>query len=161
MHYGQFRGFGGSRDQSRDGGEEVQLVALIENSLPLDRVEYHQIRGEKLLQRPVPREPLAVAYLLGKVRQGLGRGDIGEICETDLRVGIPSVHGIYGLGQLGARRLVDAARINPYSPAVVVQREMACTDNLGVTLQVPDLAVVSLDLLEAYLVVTQVCERIA
>ena len=82
--------------------------------LPGGVVESYLGGGDEFLERPATGEP----HALGEgVFAGAGgdvvHGEVGEEGVADVRFGVPAVHGVDGLGELGTACLVYAACVYP------------------------------------------------
>ena len=65
--------------------------------------------------------------------------NIREECIADVGIGVPLVHGVDRLRELGATRLVNAARVDPKVAIAVLSRDPASLADLERELRVaPD-----------------------
>ena len=116
----------------RDLLDRRRVLPLRPDSDPVSAVELDRPGRDELLQRPAPSKPSASrkARVLGhrvvRVRH------VTHISEADFGGLVPGVHGVDGLRQLRAARLVDAARVDPNPVEPVLPRQLAAHDNLGV-----------------------------
>ena len=124
------------QDLSRDPSgclNHVGQRGLCAKELPVTGKEDDGPGGDELLKRPTPGEPLASANL-GPFDQPLvveTRGiHVGKEGVTDGGRRVPREHGVDGLGQFGAARLVNAARIYPYETVAVFASDEACFSDL-------------------------------
>lgn len=107
----------------RDVGDLVNLLLerlLVTNTRALQSEKLNGMRRQELLQRPSTRKPPALSecWLPGRLRQlanmfGTTSGHIRHIHIASGGFLVPPKHGVYSLGQLGAVRLIDAARVDP------------------------------------------------
>lgn len=82
---------------------------------PLLVVELDATRSYEFLQREAALEPSAASQLvLLQLQRGCERAsEIRQVYQVDVRLLIPSTHGVDALIQLGRAILVDAAGIDP------------------------------------------------
>src|SRR3569833_1372364 len=118
---------------------------------------------KKFLQCPATGEPATFTELGLMQSRILGAGDVGQVGIAYGSLTVPAKHGVDGLGELGARRLVDATGIYPDVVEVVLSSLGAATGAFLVRsppLQQPQIAT---HFLESYLLmspgVRQVCVR--
>ena len=98
-------------------------------------VEDDAARGQQLLQGPAAREPAAAAEVVlpGPVALGVVvHVHVLEVGVAHGRLLVPRVHGVDGLGHLGAALLVDAARVDPDVVVAILGRLAAGVRDLGV-----------------------------
>src|SRR3569833_3466793 len=77
---------------------------------------------KKFLQCPATGEPATFTELGLMQSRILGAGDVGQVGIAYGSLTVPAKHGVDGLGELGARRLVDATGIYPDVVEVVLSR---------------------------------------
>ena len=88
-------------------------------------------RGDEFLEGPSAREPSAFAegrMILVGVLVG---GHVCEVRVAHVRGLVPRIHRVDSLRQLGAARLVDAARVDPDVPVAVLARDRTCVPDFG------------------------------
>src|SRR3569833_2581525 len=82
---------------------------------------------KKFLQCPATGEPATFTELGPMQSRILGAGDVGQVGIAYRSLMVPAKHGVDGLGERGARRLVDATGIYPDVVEVVFSSLGAAT----------------------------------
>ena len=99
--------------------ERGKLSLVPEYRLPIPRYEDNKRGRDELLESPSAEVPPCCPERgVGGMQIAIAI-DIAHVYVTYLGAGIPEKHGVDGLGQLAAARLVDAACVVP-DPAVAV-----------------------------------------
>lgn len=117
---------------ARDFRQQALEQRLAAEQFPVLGVEDNVPRGDELLQSPPSREPAAVSEFRTEAMLR-----IDQVGIADGRPAIPRVHGVDGLGQLRAARLVDAAGIDPDVGVALGLGERTCALDFGEALGLP------------------------
>lgn len=103
---------------------------------PAPRYKEHGAGSDEFLEGPTAREPPTLSKWAGSQSRGGSPfgphviGDIGEVGYADLSVTVPRVHGVDGLGELDAARVVDTACVDPQPVVTALNGKLAAIADL-------------------------------